>query len=43
MTMDICVGGRGLHVEIDETHIFHRKYYRGRILAYEDVWVFGGE
>ncbi|ODM88624.1 putative transposase-like protein [Orchesella cincta] len=40
--MDTCIGGEGLHVEIDETHIFKRKYHRGRQLAAEHVWVFGG-
>ncbi|ODM92408.1 putative transposase-like protein [Orchesella cincta] len=40
--MNICIGGDGLHVEIDETHIFKRKYNRGRQLATEHVWVFGG-
>ncbi|ODM88686.1 putative transposase-like protein [Orchesella cincta] len=40
--MDICIGGVGLHVEIDETHLFKRKYNRGRILAAEHVWCFGG-
>lgn len=39
---DKCIGGPGLHVEIDETHLFKRKYHRGRLLRHEDVWVFGG-
>lgn len=40
--LDICIGGEGLHVEIDESHVFRRKYRQGRVLAHEDVWVFGG-
>ncbi|ODM94436.1 putative transposase-like protein [Orchesella cincta] len=40
--MDICIGGQGFHVEIDETHLFQRKYNRGRQLAFSHVWVFGG-
>ncbi|MES2287059.1 MAG: IS1595 family transposase, partial [Bacteroidota bacterium] len=40
--LDMCIGGQDLHVEIDETHLFRRKYRRGRVLAHEDVWVFGG-
>jgi len=37
-----AVGGVGLHVEVDETHLFRRRYNVGRILAHQDVWVFGG-
>src|SRR5207237_7144523 len=39
---DICIGGPGFHVEIDETHLWRRKYGRGRALAHQDLWVFGG-
>jgi hypothetical protein len=39
---DICIGGPGLHVEIDESHLWTRKYHRGRQLANEQLWVFGG-
>ena len=28
-------------VEIDETHLFKRKYNRGSILSFESVWIFG--
>ena len=40
-TEDVAIGGPGLHVEIDESHLFQRKYHRGRILASQHVWVFG--
>ena len=39
---DICIGGPGLHVEIDESHLWTRKYHRGRPLASEQPWIFGG-
>jgi transposase-like protein len=39
---NICIGGAGLHVEIDETHLWTRKYHRGRALVHESLWVFGG-
>ncbi|ODM87007.1 putative transposase-like protein [Orchesella cincta] len=39
--LDICIGGPGLHVELDESHIFKRKYNRGRQLAFQHVWIFG--
>ena len=39
---DICIGGEGLHVEIDESHLWTRKYHRGRMLVSEQSWVFGG-
>lgn len=41
-SLDICIGGPGLHVEIDESHLFKRKYHRGRQLVHEAVWIFGG-
>ncbi|ODM89415.1 putative transposase-like protein [Orchesella cincta] len=37
-----CVGGVGLHVEVHESHVFKRKYNRGRLTAHEHVWIFGG-
>ena len=36
------IGGEGMTVEIDETHIFKRKYNVGRILVSQSVWVIGG-
>jgi hypothetical protein len=39
---DICIGGDGLHVEIAESHLWTRKYHRGRVLVSEQSWVFGG-
>jgi transposase-like protein len=39
---DICIGGDGLHVEIDESHLWTRKYHRGRVLVSQQSWVFGG-
>jgi len=39
---NICIGGPGFHVEIDETHLWTRKYHRGRALVNESKWVFGG-
>ena len=35
------LGGNQCVVEVDETHIFTRKYHRGRVLASESVWVVG--
>ncbi|KCZ81196.1 hypothetical protein H312_01406 [Anncaliia algerae PRA339] len=35
------LGGQGIEVEIDETHLFTRKYHRGNVLASESVWIFG--
>ena len=42
MDEDICIGGEGLTVEIDETHVWVHKNRRGRILRNQDVTVFGG-
>jgi hypothetical protein len=39
---NIAIGGPGLHVVIDESHVCRRKYHRGRLLASEAVWIFGG-
>jgi transposase-like protein len=36
------IGGRGCIVEVDETHIFSRKYNVGRVLISEAVWIVGG-
>jgi transposase-like protein len=38
---EIRLGGDGIEVEIDETHLFTRKYHRGNVLASEQIWVFG--
>jgi hypothetical protein len=38
---NVVLGGPDIEVEIDETHLFCRKYNRGRILAYQHIWVFG--
>lgn len=34
------LGGESVEVEIDEIHLFTRKYHRGNTLASESVWVF---
>jgi len=39
---DICIGGPGFNVEMDESHLWRRKYHRGDLLVNEDQWVFGG-
>lgn len=36
------IGGPGMWVEIDETHIRLRKYDRGRVLKSQEVRIFGG-
>jgi len=36
------IGGPGMSVEIDESHVRSRKYTTGRILKSEAVWAFGG-
>jgi len=38
----IVVGGPGMNVQIDETHIVDRKYHRGRNLANQQTWLLGG-
>jgi hypothetical protein len=38
---NIVIGGSGREVEIDETHLFRRKYHRGRELRFESIWIFG--
>ena len=35
------LGGPGKVVEVDEMHVCHRKYQRGRLLAKKGVWVLG--
>lgn len=36
------IGGVGMTVEVDETHLCKRKYNVGRILLSEAVWIVGG-
>jgi len=36
------IGGHGNIVQIDESHLFTRKYHVGRILHSEQCWIFGG-
>lgn len=37
----ILLGGPGIEIEIDETHVFKSKYNRGRTLAFQNIWIFG--
>ncbi|KCZ75690.1 hypothetical protein H311_03327, partial [Anncaliia algerae PRA109] len=30
-----------IEIEIDETHLFKRKYHKGNVLASEAIWIFG--
>lgn len=41
---DTAIGGPGLTVELDESHIYTRKYHRGRNIAlgHRQQWMFGG-
>jgi hypothetical protein len=36
------IGGRGCFVEVDETHIFSKKYNVTRVLISVAVWIVGG-
>lgn len=36
------IGGPGIIVEIDESHIRKRKYDKGRVLTSQAIWIFGG-
>ena len=36
------IGGPGKIVQIDESHMYTRKYNVGRILHSEQCWIFGG-
>lgn len=38
---NIYLGGENVIVEIDETHLFTRKYNRGNVLASQQIWLFG--
>jgi transposase-like protein len=40
-SLNVILGGDGCEVEIDETHLFKRKFHRGRILTFENVWILG--
>lgn len=41
LSNEIRLGGPGVVLEMDETHLFTRKYNRGNMLASEQIWVFG--
>ena len=41
-TIDEKIGGPSCVVQIDESHLFTRKYRVGRVLKSEQYWVFGG-
>jgi len=36
------IGGPGCFVEVDEAHLFRRKYNRGHRILGESVWIIGG-
>ena len=36
------IGGFGVFVKIDESHLFTRKYHVGRVLKRQQFWIFGG-
>lgn len=38
----VKVGGDGVYVEIDETHMTRRKYQRGALRGNHGQWIFGG-
>lgn len=38
---EIRLGGVDVEVEIDETHLFTRKYNRGELLSSQQIWIFG--
>lgn len=40
--MQIAIGGPGLTVELDESHLWRNKYRVGRIMAHQDKWIFAG-
>ena len=44
MNSENVIGGEGKNMQIDESHIYTRKYHRGRFLKNEwkQIWVFGG-
>lgn len=38
---NIILGGVEREVEIDESHLFKRKYNRGNLLSFQNIWIFG--